>query len=200
MIWSFVAICYPTGARQCPCCPETGMEHHPASHAAVPALLQHGPVFGPDVSRYRPACLQYRCLQMMMETGEAASPWIPSGAGIKAREEEKQVLKIKNKNFSDGGHRNEHLFLFFVYICHTKRERERDAPGRTNARERRAVPLRSACFSVWRSSCQFAHCGGDLGEDIQRVNITNPSVLYGNVDPMTGGEEIYLIGWSCGFL
>lgn len=125
MIWSFVAICYPTGARQCPCCPETGMEHHPASHAAVPALLQHGPVFGPDVSRYRPACLQYRCLQMMMETGEAASPWIPSGAGIKAREEEKQVLKIKNKNFSDGGHRNEHLFLFFVYICHTKRERER---------------------------------------------------------------------------
>lgn len=47
----------PVTVARCPCCPETRTQQHPAaSQAAVPALLQHGPVFGPDVSRYRPAC------------------------------------------------------------------------------------------------------------------------------------------------
>lgn len=78
--------------------------------------------------------------------------------------------------------------------------KKRNAPRQANARERQDVPLRSGCSSVWRRSCEFSYCRGDLGKTSKRVNITNPSVLSSALGLTSGGEDLSLIGWSCGSL
>lgn len=139
-----------------------------------------------------PPCLQCRCLQMRMETGKAASPWILSGGRIKAHEEDSKYWRLKKpENFSD---RVTESSTFYIWCM------KRNAPRQANARERQDVPLRSGCSSVWRRSCEFSYCRGDLGKTSKRVNITNPSVLSGAVGLTSGGEDLSLIGWSCGSL
>ncbi|CAJ1080926.1 Hypothetical predicted protein [Xyrichtys novacula] len=77
----------------------TGFEHHSASHAAVPALLQHGPVFGPDVSRHRPAA----CLPAVSQPtddddddGDGRSSGLPVNP-IRLRKEEEEFRSTESE-------------------------------------------------------------------------------------------------------